>query len=375
VLREWVSVMNESNKNSQNEQPGRWRIGSIGTIINIIITVILIIACLFIIFYLMGFKGWRPTKITVNLTGLEVDFEPPTPTWTPTLTPTSIPTPTPTSTFTATPTFTSTPISTPTIIPTPTATPQPSPTPTRKPTRPMAKPKVPTPYVESTWEVNIRTGPGTKYPIIGTLHPGDRMAILGRDISGNWWKVCCINNWKGWVAQWVVSEKGPVDNIPIIKSTPETPTPDVIEGVVKTFNRKLAAVLHAEAKEGAGKPPEDLHKFLCGENAWRNFQVFWETLDMDFILPLQRVNSITKIDEHARFEPGAGAWRVTQIECWEYKDKTGYTQTEIGKYIYLIIGPVEENDEQPFCIRDYVVTNVDLSQPLPQEFDKCGDNR
>ena len=198
------------------------------------------------------------------------------------------------------------------------------------------------------------------------------MAIVGRDIPGEWWEVCCMNDWKGWVAEWVVSAEGPISAVPVIKSTPEIPTADVVENVVKMFNRTLAATLHSTAKEGAGKPPEELHSLLCGEEAWRNFRVFWETLDMDFVLPLRWVKSVPKIDQHAKFESGVGAWRVTQIECWEYGDETGYTQTETGRYTYLIIGPIEENDDQPFCIRDYTVANIELDRRLPREFDECG---
>ncbi len=137
------------------------------------------------------------------------------PTYTPT--PTSQPTPTftpiPTSTFTPT----ALPTPTPLVLPSPTVPLPPTPTPT------------PTPYVEVTrGRVNVRTGPGLQYPLLGQLLPGTRVPIVGRDPSGKWWHICCVDGQSAWIASWVVEAYNDISQVPLVANIPPpppTPTP------------------------------------------------------------------------------------------------------------------------------------------------------
>lgn len=75
--------------------------------------------------------------------------------------------------------------------------------------------------------VNIRQGPGTNYPIIGKAQPRTMMRIIGKNESNTWWQVN-FRERKGWVFKKVVSVKGPVDRVPVVKNIPApppTPTP------------------------------------------------------------------------------------------------------------------------------------------------------
>ena len=49
--------------------------------------------------------------------------------------------------------------------------------------------------------LNVRSGPATKYDIIGTLSNGDTVQLLGRNEAGTWWALCCVgeNSRPGWV--------------------------------------------------------------------------------------------------------------------------------------------------------------------------------
>ncbi|MCC9077113.1 DUF3048 domain-containing protein [Litorilinea aerophila] len=80
------------------------------------------------------------------------------------------------------------------LLPTPTPTPRPTATPTASPT-PEVSPS-PTPYQEPTGQVNadvvnLRSGPGTQYNIIGRVRRGDTVTIVGRNETGSWLRVCC----------------------------------------------------------------------------------------------------------------------------------------------------------------------------------------
>ena len=48
----------------------------------------------------------------------------------------------------------------------------------------------------TSWKLNIRQGPGTKYKVIGTLSKGEKVIILKK--YKNWYQIC-FNGKKGWV--------------------------------------------------------------------------------------------------------------------------------------------------------------------------------
>ncbi|MCY4091468.1 MAG: excalibur calcium-binding domain-containing protein [Caldilineaceae bacterium] len=155
------------------------------------------------------------------------------PTFTPTITPTATETPTPTQTPTITPTPSITPTSTitptPSITPTPTITLTPSATPTHIDT--PTSTVTPTPDAASftvahAAAVNVRTGPGINYRIIGALERGETFRPSGRNSDGDYWLEFDYNGQKGWTyagLMIVVRE----DLIPVVVTpTPEpTPTP------------------------------------------------------------------------------------------------------------------------------------------------------
>lgn len=66
--------------------------------------------------------------------------------------------------------------------------------------------------------VNVRTGPGTEYDIIGQLTSGDEVQVTGRsDDEGNWLRVD-FNGREGWVAYFTVTVLGDALNLEIVES-------------------------------------------------------------------------------------------------------------------------------------------------------------
>ncbi len=100
------------------------------------------------------------------------------------------PTPTPTATLTNTPSPTSSPFYTSTPLPTLT----PSPTPTRTPRSGQFIGLITQPTV------NVRSGPGTGYAIVGQVAANDEVEIIGG--NGAWWRIrfSAIND-VGWIAK------------------------------------------------------------------------------------------------------------------------------------------------------------------------------
>ena len=109
---------------------------------------------------------------------------------------------TPVPTKTLRPTFTNTPAK-PTATPSPTAV---AATPT--PEIPTATPEPPTPeptptsdraaFTVASTTVNVRSGPGTNYSVIGQLRQGQTLTITGKNPSGDWWQFD-FGGRQGWV--------------------------------------------------------------------------------------------------------------------------------------------------------------------------------
>lgn len=70
---------------------------------------------------------------------------------------------------------------------------------------------------------NCRSGPGTVYPIVGSVTAGTRWPIVGRDVGGQWW-VLDLSALRCWVTAGAVSATGDVSTVPVWPAPP-TPTP------------------------------------------------------------------------------------------------------------------------------------------------------
>lgn len=134
----------------------------------------------------------------------------------PILTKTPRATTTPEPTLTPKPTSTANPISTLN----PTHTPNPTSTPTATPTL--------VPAVSAANTVNLRSGPGTGYDLVGAIKQGETCNVLGRIDDSTWLKVRCMGQSVSWVSASVVRMAGDILTVPVEKQIPPpppTPTP------------------------------------------------------------------------------------------------------------------------------------------------------
>lgn len=95
------------------------------------------------------------------------------------------------------------------------------------------------PQVEAFDDVNVRSGPGTEYDLIGIMVKGQTGAILGRSPDSKWLLVVYIGgpNNQGWVYKDLIRVVGDVPSFPTVTAPPTptlpaTPTPGVaaVEG-------------------------------------------------------------------------------------------------------------------------------------------------
>lgn len=93
--------------------------------------------------------------------------------------------------------------------------------------------------------VNVRSGPGTQYDIIGQLSVGDTVPVLGRDSANARWLYVSLPdelNVRGWVAVFTVTTNGGVDGLEIVDITlnpdSDDDNPDQQDGVwITAFGR------------------------------------------------------------------------------------------------------------------------------------------
>lgn len=71
--------------------------------------------------------------------------------------------------------------------------------------------------VVSVAELNVRQGPDTRYPSVGTLQRGDRIEIIGRNADGSWWAIA-YRGGSAWVFAELVTPEGDISGVPLVAS-------------------------------------------------------------------------------------------------------------------------------------------------------------
>ncbi len=147
----------------------------------------------------------------------------------PTPEPTEAPVATQPTTTTVATTITATQTATPTMTVTPDLTATATATPTLQPAA-----------ITLLETLNVRSGPGLAYPILGAAVPGDLLLVIGRSPDGAWWQVECPPTINA-VQCWVISDPefstaaGSFDVVAVATAPPApspTPTPTTVPCVI-----------------------------------------------------------------------------------------------------------------------------------------------
>jgi hypothetical protein len=79
------------------------------------------------------------------------------------------------------------------------------------------------PSVTANQVVNVRSGPGTAYPVIGKAQPNQKFPITGKNPQGDWWQIN-FNGQTGWIVDSLVTKEGQIDTVQVVASIPPAPT-------------------------------------------------------------------------------------------------------------------------------------------------------
>ena len=111
------------------------------------------------------------------------------------------------------------PTATDTPLPAPTATSSASPTAQNVATT-TPGPVTPTVMVIGDAAINVRSGPGAAYPIVGRLQPAAPAAANGRDSKMTWWQITLPDGRRGWAAASLVRLTGDPAALPVVNAAP-----------------------------------------------------------------------------------------------------------------------------------------------------------
>ncbi len=141
------------------------------------------------------------------------------------------------------PTATSAP---PTDTPAPTATPLP-PTETPLPPTETPVPSTPTPAAPQATvkgaTLNIRSGPGTAFPVISAAKQGQSFEIQGKTADGAWLQLCCFNGKPGWASASLLTTAADLAAVQVPKDLPTPPPSPTPNPAAKTTGGALRGVL------------------------------------------------------------------------------------------------------------------------------------
>jgi uncharacterized protein YraI len=110
----------------------------------------------------------------------------------------------------------------------PTEIPSPTPGSGEEPTLPppTAPPATATPelaLVTANVNANVRSGPGTNYPVVGGLAEGETASVTGRNADSSWWQISYTGR-SAWIANSVVTANAQAFNAPVVSAPPPPAT-------------------------------------------------------------------------------------------------------------------------------------------------------
>ncbi len=87
--------------------------------------------------------------------------------------------------------------------------------------------------------LNVRSGPGSTYPVIAAAKKGETFDVKGKNQNGSWLQLCCFSGKNGWASASLLTIKGGLGKVAVVKDIPPAPA---------------AAAKPATAGTAAGKP-------------------------------------------------------------------------------------------------------------------------
>ncbi len=116
----------------------------------------------------------------------------------------------------------------------------------------------------ATISLNLRSGPGTSYAVVGVFTAGATAPIIGRAADSNWINIT-YNGQTGWVAGWLCSISGDLNSVPVTSGSSSgspAPPPPASSGSFALGGQVPGSIGH----------PDQMHS---AKMSWVKFQIVW----------------------------------------------------------------------------------------------------
>lgn len=162
-----------------------------------------------------------------------------------------------------------------TYTPVPTPTPLFTPTPTPSPTPQTAE-------LRANTNANVRTGPSTAYPRIGSLRTGATYRVTGKNDAGSWWQIS-FDGKEGWVSGEVATVSGNTASVAVVEVAP----PPTAVPAAAAAPAPAAPVASRGSNAGFGYGMQIPNYNVAGFSAqiaaagfnWVKFQIPWKDVE------------------------------------------------------------------------------------------------
>lgn len=112
----------------------------------------------------------------------------------------------------------------------------------------------PLPRINANTIVNVRSGPGTNFDVLGQIEPQNSYQALGKDESGQWWQIDIGNSLTGWIANEFI--KQPEGEVIQVASAPADRSADGRSATEKAAPTAQEAAAQPAAEAAAAPAPE-----------------------------------------------------------------------------------------------------------------------
>lgn len=123
------------------------------------------------------------------------------------------------------------------------------------------------PQIVAASALNVRSGPGTDYPIIDALQQGESANITGKNGGGDWWEVLLDTGQTGWVYSSLVTTSGDTTAVAVAANIP-TPPPTATPAPTAPPAATTAPAAPAATAVPAVDPNAAPHFTLVSRRLW-----------------------------------------------------------------------------------------------------------
>jgi uncharacterized protein YgiM (DUF1202 family) len=115
------------------------------------------------------------------------------------------------------------------------------------------------PVVVTNQGMNVRSGPGTNYAVIGSATTGQRFPVTGKNPQGDWWQIN-FNGQAGWLFGQLVTPQN-TGSVQVAANIPAPPPPPTPAPVQPTATPVPAQPTQPPAAPPPTQPPAQRYKF------------------------------------------------------------------------------------------------------------------